>query len=968
MASSDPNGLNRNRHDALSRVADDVLAFDDEHRCTYADDGAAQLLDFDPETLLDTSIWDAFPESWGSAARDAVEQAVETGRPSTFERYSRERDGQFEIRVYPDETGVTVCICEATDPTKRERDLNRAETVFQNAQDGLFVIDVEDDGETFRMNRVNRAYESLTEASMDELRRKTVREIAGETDGAAVREKYRKCVADRTEQTYEEQISIFGRESWWETSIAPVIVEDEVVQLVGSTRKITQRKEREKQLRKFEQMVTASGHAVFFTDVDGVIQYVNPAFERMTGYTSAAAVGRQPSFLRSGEHDDEFFTELWETILNGEVWTGEIVNERRDGTQFVSKHTIAPVTNDAGDVTNFVAIYDDITDQKEREQRLRTQEVIIQSMNEVAFLVDEEKRIQFANEAAQEFADISLSTIKGMPIEPVTEEMAAPNSDPRRFLDALDAILEGTTPDVGEWVQSPSGTETLSLEFDLSLDSVGYVNAEQRFVPVELYDGSRGVAVISRDITERKQKEEEIQTHLVQAQEIGNVGSWHLDLETEDLHWSEEAYRIFGIGREQPMTYQRFLDAVHPADTELVTEEWAAALEGETYDFEHRIVVDGETKWVHERAEVEFDDDGEAISGIGVVRDITEQVEREREINGQRRRYVSLFNSIRDPIAVTDTDGRVTNCNPGFTERFGYELDDIKGAPLRRLLADVGDETALLAVGNDNVEPLDSKLEVEYRTKCGDEFPGESTVSRFRDHEGTVVGVVNHIRDISESRKNRQQIQVVDRILRHNIRNSMNVLMGRAEMVQANGSTEIQPDIDTILEVSRKFVDTAEKQRKITSVLTDPPEIASRDVVSTVESIVAEIADLYPAAEVDATLPAEFQVRATYDIDEALGELIRNAVVHSEAEHPTVTVDVRHNDGSAEIRVIDTGPEIPEMESNILTQQAEIEPLYHGSGLGLWLVHEIVRQSDGRVALEKNNSEGSTVAVFLPAV
>jgi PAS domain S-box-containing protein len=730
------------------------------------------------------------------------------------------------------------------------------------------------------------------------------------------------------------------------------------------SRDATDRKARRSRLRKFERMVQHTGHAVFFTNVDGEIQYVNPSFERMTGYTSAEALGETPHLLTSGEHGDAFFADLWETILDGSTWNGEIVNERKDGTQFIANITIAPVTTDSGTVTNFVAIYDDITERKERERRLQTHELVVQAMNEVAFLVDDRKRIQFANQAVLDFADVSLEAITGLPIESFVEVAAAPDEDPQRVLNAVDSILMDEEPDVGEWIRERDGTETLSLEFELSFESVGRVVVEQRFAPVDLYDGERGVAIVSRDVTTRKEQEETIRTHLEQAQEIGNVGSWHLDLEAAELYWSDECYRIFGIQPGQPMTYERFLSVVHPEDRENVEEAWSAALDGEPYEIEHRIVVDGEVKWVLETAEITFDDAGDPVKGIGVVQDITEQKARENQIVEQKRRFESLFNSIRDPIIVTDTEGRITNCNPGFSRLFGYELDAIEGDSLTTLLADDEELEELLSTDRMNRGSPHSRT-VDYQKKSGQVFPGESSVSYLQDYEDSVIGFVDHIRDVSEREENRQQLRVMDRVLRHNIRNEMNVIMGRAEFIRAEGSTEIRSQAGEILETSEEFVELAAKQQKITTLLTESSERERYDVVPAVASAISAVREQHPEATVSTTLPESCPVTATRDVGRAVRELLDNAVTHSETVFPAVDLTVRHGDDVAEIEVRDPGPGIPDLEWKVLTREVEIGPLYHGSGLGLWLVNTIVRQSDGRLLVDENDAGGSTVTIVL---
>jgi PAS domain S-box-containing protein len=127
---------------------------------------------------------------------------------------------------------------------------------------------------------------------------------------------------------------------------------------------------REKSLRSFEQAVEHSGHAVVITDTDGTIEYVNPVFEEITGYTAEEAIGRNPRILRSGEHNEAFYEELWDTILSGDVWRHKITNRDKDGERFIVDQTIAPITDAEGDIERFVAVNNDITELKERERNL----------------------------------------------------------------------------------------------------------------------------------------------------------------------------------------------------------------------------------------------------------------------------------------------------------------------------------------------------------------------------------------------------------------------------------------------------------------------------------------------------------------------------------------------------------------------------------------------------------------------
>jgi len=115
----------------------------------------------------------------------------------------------------------------------------------------------------------------------------------------------------------------------------------------------------------------STANAIVITDRQGSIQWVNPAFTVLTGYTAEEALGQEQSFLKSGAHDAHFYQTLWNTILSGAVWRGEITNRRKDGTPYVEEMTITPVRSDKGEITQFIAIKVDITDRKTAEEQVK---------------------------------------------------------------------------------------------------------------------------------------------------------------------------------------------------------------------------------------------------------------------------------------------------------------------------------------------------------------------------------------------------------------------------------------------------------------------------------------------------------------------------------------------------------------------------------------------------------------------
>ena len=174
-----------------------------------------------------------------------------------------------------------------------------------------------------------------------------------------------------------------------------------------------------------------------------------------------------------------------------------------------------------------------------------------------------------------------------------------------------------------------------------------------------------------------KQRTEELQEayrDLNRAQSVANTGSWRLDVRSNRLLWSDEVYRIFGIAEATPVTYETFLSSVHPDDREYVNRKWAAALRGEPYDIEHRIIVDDEVKWVREKAELESDSTGELKGGFGTVQDITGRRKAEEELTGLNRELRALSDCNQAIVRAEDEQTLFSDICRIMCEDVGYPM------------------------------------------------------------------------------------------------------------------------------------------------------------------------------------------------------------------------------------------------------------------------------------------------------
>ncbi len=153
---------------------------------------------------------------------------------------------------------------------------------------------------------------------------------------------------------------------------------------------VTQQKETERalvaseaQLRLQATALEAAANAIVITDARGTIVWTNHAFTEITGYAIEEAIGRTPSMLKSGRHDQAFYQELWTTILAGRVWRGEVTNRRKDGRLYVEEQTITPVRNDRGEITHFIAVKQDVTVRKQATEQVERQLQDIQALHNI---------------------------------------------------------------------------------------------------------------------------------------------------------------------------------------------------------------------------------------------------------------------------------------------------------------------------------------------------------------------------------------------------------------------------------------------------------------------------------------------------------------------------------------------------------------------------------------------------------
>lgn len=231
---------------------------------------------------------------------------------------------------------------------------------------------------------------------------------------------------------------------------------------------------------------------------------------------------------------------------------------------------------------------------------------------------------------------------------------------------------------------------------------------------------------------------------------------------------------------------------------------------------------------------------------------------------------------------------------------------------------------------------------------------------------GVLVGTVIQLSaEHSTARSLAQRTSVLNRVLRHNIRNDMNVILGYADRLRSGDGTR-EEIADGIVSTGKRIVELSDSIRRVGGLGGEPQEPV--DVVSVIRERVVSARTTFPDASISVDCPDEAWVTADTLLPVALDNLITNAVRHNDADVPELRITVKADPASnsrVEIRMADNGPGIPDRELDVLEAGAE-SALQHGSGMGLWIVKWFVDSNGGELTFESSEVGGTEVAMKLP--
>jgi PAS domain S-box-containing protein len=436
---------------------------------------------------------------------------------------------------------------------------------------------------------------------------------------------------------------------------------------------ITERKDTENRLRRLSRAVEQSPASIVITDTAGRIEYVNPKFVEVTGYTFEEVHGKNPRILKSGEMPPEGYKQLWSTITSGGEWRGEFHNKKKNGELYWEVASISPLMNETGIITHFLAVKEDITERKRAEEALQESEqryrTLIENQGEGICFVDLEERFMFANPAGEHIFGVPPGSLAGRSLE---EFMSA-----EQFAIIQEQTLKRRT---GE-------TSTYEIELirpdgqmrDVLVTAAPQFDSERRFT---------GAFAIFRDITDRKRAEEALRSSEERFRQLAeNIHDvfWISTPDWSQMLYVSQAYEeLWGCTceslYEHPMS---FLDIVYPQDRRCILDALEKLKSGEPAFSEYRIVrVDGSVGWMRSRIFPIRNEAGEVYRAAGITEDVTElkraeeeirhALVKEKELGELKSRFVSMTShEFRTPLSSILGSAELL-------ERFGHKWPEEK--------------------------------------------------------------------------------------------------------------------------------------------------------------------------------------------------------------------------------------------------------------------------------------------------
>jgi PAS domain S-box-containing protein len=975
----------RERYQTLLQASPDPVFVADTATGDIVEANAAaeEILDRPRDEIVGHGQTELHPEGDAELYREAFERSV--GRsgmiselPNGAQPQLRTADGgtvPVEINAdtvqLPRGSVMYGVFRDISERKERERELELKERAMDEANVGITISDPDqEDNPLVYANDGFVEQTGYTRADAVGRNRRFLR--ADDSDQPALNDLRDAIAADEATTVELRNYRKDGEQFWNRLSVTPVYDEqDRLTNYIGIQQDITQEKTREQRLEALyaatrsllEAQTASEAFDVGSETLEDALGLAVANFYESVDGALVRGPGGETELLDPPERVEPGSRPLWEAFESGNTVVYDDVETIDDdldrgrpasaGYFPVGEHGVVAVGTTDPDrlddaerrlvemlTTNMASVLNTIERQRDLVEERERFRLLTESVDEYAFIiVDEDGTIQTWNDSAESLFGYDDDAALGMSMAELHLETDRESGLPDRLLQQ--AQVAGESAHEG-WRVRADGSEFY---------------ADVRHAPLETDDGEfRGYAKIVRDMTDRRRERRRTERFVGQSEDVVSI----LDPDGTITYTSGSAERVLGYDPDD-LLGENLFDYIHPDGREHALKMFYSCVDGNEEVTAECRLASPDRGWFNVEGHCRNMLDDEAIDGILVyIRDVTESKER-------ARRFESIFNQTFQFTGLLDPDGAVIEANDAAVDFGGFERDDIVGEPFY----DAPWWTHSDDVYDDIRNAIDRAADGEF-VRYETEVRGadglatiDFSVKPVTDDDEEVSMLVVEGRDITDQEQHRRHLNVMQRVMRHNMRNDLTKMRGwtqaMAEETDADARVEY---LDTVDQVLDKWGEMMEKMKEIRTVIEFQKDQETRqEAAALVEDAVAPVREEHAGGTVVTDVPdTGLQVPAT--LRDAVRELVENAAEASAETTVEVELD-RSADGWTKIVVRDDGPGMPEMEADVL-ETGEETPLNHGQGLGLWMVRMVVTQAGGDASVE-STEDGTEVCLRVPA-
>jgi len=885
------------------------------------------------------------------------------------------------------------------------------QSVFDGIQDPIHVIDRD-----YKVLLTNKKLLEMKNVTQQAIRGKFCYEVYQELNTHC-----EQCAAKEVFKTRKTHSVIKtlplpdGSERYFEVYAFPLFEENgEVAQVIEMTRDITIKETAVRDMLKMTRIIEQSTEAVAITDIKGNIEYVNPAFERITGYSLTEIQQINQENLKSKKRFQEQYKEIFDTISKGNVWHTQSSAQRKDGTTYYVDSVVFPLKDESGEIINYAKLSRDITEMKQAEEALRESE-------------DRLSKIMLASNDGMWDWDLITNEVY---FDPRYYEMAGYSVD--EFPHTLEEFQRRVHPDYIDRVMNQAQrhlngeTERYNIKFPFKKKNGQWmwilgrgviVERNEEGVPLRFigtHTDITGLKKVSEALRESEEKYKKISLlYRLMADNMPDL-IWAKDLEGKFLFTNKSTCENLLMAKdvEEPIGKDDWFFVKRQRAQKPGQKDWFTF--GEVCVNSDEIViktkkpqrfdefgnVQGKFLYLDVYKAPIWDENGKMIGTVGHGRIVTKEKENEKKLIQSEEKYRRIFEESQDVIFVSSTDGRFIDINPAGLKLFGYSsLDEIKKINItNELYENPEDQQKNQDILREN--GFVKEQELHLKKKDGSKIIVLENSTAIYDADKNIIASRGIMRDITEKKNLENQLAQAQKMeaigtlaggVAHDFNNLLTVINGYAEVALMNIKVKnsLHKNIQSILKAGKRAEKLTGQLLAFSRKQIFKPEILSiNQVILSMDKMLRRFIDEDINIEtvfannlpdikadrgqleqifVNLVINARDALRAVKKTDFEKKITFETGRIYLDEEY------VSKHPGSSEglhifFSVSDNGIGMNEQtQKNIFEPFFTTKDKYKGTGLGLSMVYGIVKQNNSSVYVYSEPGKGSMFKIYWPA-